>query len=210
LQKALEVDGGDSQEDEDDMLAVLDIVEAEVKLSVAQNWGFIYNKGIFALVGGFLALWLPVFATGVAYNAVTMMMAFLASFNVLGLFFSEAGFKLLSLAVGVLQGFLAYRMWQMPFEMLSGLTYLISATCIVEGAYQGAVAIKNRSDLPNWGWYLFSGLTSIAGGAYATSQMPISSLVVPGIALGISLISSGMMGIVVAMAGRDRANELLS
>lgn len=209
LQKAVEVDGGDSQDDDDDMLAVLYIDKAELEKTVAQNWGFIYNKGIFSLIGGTLALLVPTLASAIAYNVVSFMTAGLAFFNVLGLFVAEEGFKIPSLAIGVLQGFLAYRMWQMPFQTLSGLTYLLSATIIVEGAYEGAVAIKNRSDLPQWRRRLVSGITSIAAGAYALSKMPIASLVVPGIALGTSLLSSGVTSILVALYGRDLANENL-
>ena len=57
LQKAVEVDGGgDSKDDNDDLLAVLDIDAAEMEKTIAQNWGFIFNKGVFSLVGGTLAL----------------------------------------------------------------------------------------------------------------------------------------------------------
>lgn len=206
LQKAVEVDGGDSKDDDDDMLA---INVAEMEKTVAQNWGFLYNKAIFSIIGGTFALLVPTLASGVAYHVVTFMMAFAAYFNVFGLFFAESGFKIPSLVVGILYGALAYRMWQMPFETLSALTYLVSATCIVEGAYEGAVAIKNRSDLPLWGWRLFSGLTGVACGAYAVTQMPIASLVVPGIALGVNLISSGITGVIVALQGRDLANDKL-
>ena len=101
--------GGDSKDDNDDLLAVLDIDAAEMEKTIAQNWGFIFNKGVFSLVGGTLALLVPTYASEVAYNVVTYTTAILAYFGVLGLFVAEAGFKFPSLLVGILNGILAYR-----------------------------------------------------------------------------------------------------
>lgn len=110
LQKAVEVDGGgDSKDEDDDLLAVLNIDAAEMEKTIAQNWGFIFNKSLFSLVGGTLALLVPTYASEVAYNVVIFTTAALAYFNVLGLFVAEEGFKIPSLLVGILNGFLAYR-----------------------------------------------------------------------------------------------------
>lgn len=107
--------------------------------------------------------------------------------------------------MGALEFFLAVRMYQEPFESLKGLTSLVSASCIVEGLHQAAVATKNRADMRQWGWRVVSGLGSVAAGAYAVSKMPISSLVVPGIALGCHLVSAGALGMFMGLSGRDTA-----
>lgn len=69
LQKASEVSGGDSSDD-DDIFAVLEIDAKEAETALAENWGFVFSEGMLSVIGGFVALLLPVYSSAIAYNAI--------------------------------------------------------------------------------------------------------------------------------------------
>lgn len=203
---------GDVELDADDAaslilsMIVIDAVAATKDLAL--NWGFVMNSGIVNVIGGLVALAIPVFATSVAYETVTLALACVAAFNIAGLFSAQNGFKLQSFLVGSVQAFLAYRMRFQPFESLNILTIMVAIASMADGAFETAVALRN-SQLPGRWSLLFSGLASIGGGAFVAMNLPASSLVVLGVLLGINLVSSGWSGILAALQGREIANAYL-
>lgn len=187
-------------------MVVIDAVAATKDLAL--NWGFVLNSGIVNVIGGLVALAIPVFATSVAYTTINLALACVAAFNIAGLFNAHNGFKVQSFLVGAVQAFLAYRMHFQPFKGLNILTVLVAITSVVDGAYESAVALQN-SELPGRWPLLFSGLASIGGGAFVATTLPASSLVVLGVLLGVNLLSSGWSGILAALQGREIANAYL-
>lgn len=157
-------------------------------------------------MGGSMALFMPIFASGVAYTGVSIALGVLGFAGVLGTFFAEKGFRAKSLLIGITNLFLFKQMASNPVESLQLLTAVISGSCIADGVHETVFAIQNE-DTPCRGWNFFSGLASVAVGVYAAVKMPISSLVVPGIALGVNLITLGAAKIAIALTGQDDANS---
>jgi uncharacterized membrane protein HdeD (DUF308 family) len=184
----------------------LEVDVEEAKKEIARNWGFILTSGVLNVLGGSLATFLPVYATGVAYTMVAASLAILGVVGVAGTFYAEKGMKAKSLIFGAANLFLYYRMWHYPFESVNILTAYILAFTITDGLHESAFAIQNK-ELPHRNWNFLSGLSSIAVGVYAAIKMPVSSMVVPGICLGINLITSGISKVAIGLFGQEEANS---
>jgi uncharacterized membrane protein HdeD (DUF308 family) len=154
-------------------------------------------------------LLLPILATEVAYAGIWVSMGILGILGILGVFLGDqAGFRTKSGLLGIFQLALAVRMYKKPFESLNALTLVIGCSTMMEGLHEVAFAFQNRKS-PRRAFHFFSGLGSIAVAAYALANMPISSLVVPGITLGISLITLGIAKVSIGMYGQEEASRLI-
>ena len=186
---------------------VFDAILATKELAL--NWGFVLQSGITKLIGGFLALILPIYATEVALNGIAISLAVISTFNVI-LGFKGQGdkFKLQSFLLAAIQAFFSYRIIFYPFRSLRILTTLVASACIADGMFETIVAINN-SDLPGRWTLLVSGLASIFGGGLVATNIGVSSLFVLGLLLGSNLLSSGMASVNAALFGRQIANKYL-
>ena len=187
-------------------MAVLEVVVEDAKTAMAKNWGFILTSGVLRFIGGVLAMLVPVYATDVAYSMVAWSIGVLGGIGVVGTFVGEKGMRAASLLFGVANIFLYSRMWKFPFESLNMLSAYILAFTVLEGVHETAFAFQNK-DLPSSNWNLFSGVSTVAVGIYAAAKMPVSSFVVPGICLGVNLISSGITKVAIGLYGQEEANQ---
>ena len=187
-------------------MAVLEVVVEDAKTAMAKNWGFILTSGVLRFIGGVLAMLVPVYATDVAYSMVAWSIGVLGGIGVVGAFVGEKGMRAASLLFGVANIFLYSRMWKFPFESLNMLSAYILAFTVLEGVHETAFAFQNK-DLPSSNWNLFSGVSTVAVGIYAAAKMPVSSFVVPGICLGVNLISSGITKVAIGLYGQEEANQ---
>lgn len=153
-----------------------------------------------------MALLLPFYATAMAGTCLAWSLAVLGVLGIGGVFVAENGFKATSLLFGIINLYLFRLMANNPLSSLNALTFWISAVSVSEGFHETAFAIRNK-DLPNRGWNFLSGISSIAIGAYAFISMPYTSLVVPGIALGVNFITTGISKIAIGLAGQEEAND---
>ena len=191
------------------LAAFLVIDLGEAKTQIAKNWGYILTSGVLSVMGGTLCTLLPIRATGVALAGLAYTLAVTGTVGVIGTFVVEKGFRLASLLFGSCNLYLAYHLFNDPLlESLSFVTAFIAATTIATGLHETSFAIVN-SNIPNRFWNFVSGLTSVAAGVYAVMKMPASSLVVPGLALGFSLLSSGVTKIVTGLYGQEEANRII-
>ena len=156
-------------------------------------WG-----GVAMAVVGLLALLFPVAATFavvvmvgwllILAGAVTIWDAFTVEGT--GPFFGESAIGLLKLVLGV------YLLRHADVSMVA-LTLLLAAVLMIDGAIQVALAFELRP-LDGWVWMLVAGLVAIAVALLIASELPGISLVVLGIYLGISFLSTGIARIMIS------------
>jgi uncharacterized membrane protein HdeD (DUF308 family) len=182
-------------------------VEA-ARLEIAKNWGWILVSGFLHSIAGGMAVALPVLASASALNIISFSLFILGVFGITGIFFAEKGFKAKSFLIGVANLALAGFMSTDPLDALDLLTLCIIALTISEGAHETAFAIRNKY-LAHRKWNFLSGLASIAVGVYAFLRRPFSSLVVPGFALGVNLLSLGISKIGIGLYGQSESIRLM-
>jgi len=196
--------------DEIEAIIEVDEIVRDYRRGIAKSWGWILANGVLNVVGGLLALLLPILATEVALNAIGFSLSLLGIFNVVGVTGGLTGdFDLSTFLVGCAQLYLAYRITFAPFVSLQVLTYLILIKTVSSGIYDTIWSLRKRRWYPRWVFGLVNGVSSIAVGLYALAKMPISTLFVPGLALGISLTTNGLAKINLGIVGQTEANEMI-
>lgn len=87
-----------------------------------------------------------------------------------------------------------------PLAASISLTFLFAIFFIVLGAFRVIYAFTHRT--PRWGWYLFSGITSIILGLLVLAGWPATGLVFIGIIVGIDLLIAGWSYIMLSLYSR--------
>lgn len=192
------------QVDEKTQFLYLDVNRARNEL--ANNWGWIVGSGVLTMALGAAALLLPVFATGVAYDATVFTIGATGIVNLLSVFAAENGHKVKSGLSGLAYGGLAYYMGTHPGVGLDIITLTIATAIVSEGFYETALAIKNKN-IQGRGWHFVSGIISTLAGFWLTASLPAASLVTPGAALGMRLTSNGASKVAIGLTGKEIADS---
>jgi len=174
--------------------------------NLADNWGWITASGFLTMVLGFSALYVPLFATGVAYDGTVITLALAGIVGIIGAFVRENGHKAKSAFSGVGYAGLAYYMYTHPGAGLDIITLTIASVLAVEGFYETALAAKNKN-LQGRPWHFVSGIGSVLASAFLAANIPAASLVAPGVALGGRLTSSGATKMAVGLTGQELADQ---
>jgi uncharacterized membrane protein HdeD (DUF308 family) len=95
--------------------------------------------------------------------------------------------QLVSVVLSIIVGVLFLRH---PGEGLLTITVLLIVFLLVEGISKLIFALTIRP-FPNWGWVLASGIVGILLSFYLWSSLPVTSLWLLGVLLGIQLICEG-------------------
>ena len=191
-----------------DTLFVVDATE--VKKTIAANWGFILLGGSASLSAGAYLLSLPLFATEVALLSSIATLFGIGFFNLLSGFYAEKGYKAPGILVGLSQMALGYMYATEPEWVTAAATTLgLCFVVMTEGFYRIALALQNSESDGFW-VTLLSGMTSVIGSAWIMKFLDVTSAVVPGLALGLGLVSGGISRIVVSLAGREYANDAIA
>lgn len=154
--------------------------------------------GIAMVVAGLIAIFFP-FISGVS---ITIMAGFLLIFagaaSLFGAFSIQGtGPFIGALLLGVLQLFAGFYVIFNPLPALVVFTLVIAIMFIVEGAFKTVFAFQLKPEA-GWGWTLGSGIISVLVGILIASEWPAASLVVIGLFMGISFLSSGIYMIMLA------------
>lgn len=149
-------------------------------------------SGIAMSLVGILAISFPFFTTitveiftgwiFLLAGATTIYGAF--SLQGTGPFFGQLLFGLLKTALGLY-------MLSHTEEGILGLTLILSALFMVDGAVQLGLALELRPH-KGWFWIFFSGLISIAVGLIIAAGFPETSLFALGLLVGINFLSTGI------------------
>lgn len=195
-----------SKRDNDDDSPFLVVDNAYVENVLAENWGWVVASGAVSLLLGLAAFGFPIFSTSVAYDTTVLTIALTAVANLIYAIKVDDGQKLKHLISGPLYGFLAYYMYTHPAQGLDVITLTIAGVLSAEGLYEAAVAVKNDG-IKSRPWLFVSGIGSILAALWLTFNIPVSSLFVPGAALGTRLTSSGAGKVALGLAGKGIADE---
>jgi uncharacterized membrane protein HdeD (DUF308 family) len=170
--------------------------------TVREKWGWFLALGVVLIIGGALALLMPVastIATSLVLGAVLFVAGIMQIFHAFQVK-SWGGF-FWDLIVGVVQVVGGALVYLNPFAGAITLTILIAAVFLAQGITQVLLAFKVRPH-DGWGWLLASGLLALAVGAILMMKFPVSSLTAPGTLAGISILFTGVTYIMIALAAR--------
>jgi uncharacterized membrane protein HdeD (DUF308 family) len=90
----------------------------------------------------------------------------------------------------------------MPERGLGALTFVLAGYFVAAGIVDVVLAFKIRPD-DGWDWTLFSGIVTIALGAFIVWQWPVSGVWAVGIYVGIRLLMHGWALMAVGITGGD-------
>lgn len=183
---------------------VVDVERAQDDL--AKNWGWIAGSGFLTLVLGFASLYLPLFATGVAYDGTVLTIGAAGLVSLFAAFARENGHKVKSALSGVGYLGLSYYMGTHPGEGLNIITLTIASVLAAEGIYEVALAARNKN-IEGRPWHFLSGLGGVAASVFLAANIPAASLITPGAALGARLTSNGATKLAVGFAGKQIADK---
>lgn len=108
---------------------------------------------------------------------------------------------ILKLLVGILSIGTGILLLINPFEGALALTLVLGIFLLVEGIIETALAGRLRPS-SGWGWVLFDGILTIILGLLISLQWPSTALWALGLLVGLSIISSGVTRIMVALHAR--------
>lgn len=176
--------------------------------SVRAKWGWFLTLGIVFVIGGALALLMPVastLATSLVLGVVLFVSGIVQIFHAFQVK-SWSGF-FWDLIVGLVQIVGGALIYLNPFAGAITLTILIAAVFLAQGVTQTILAFKVRPH-DGWGWLLASGLLALAVGVVLMMRFPVSTLTAPGILAGISILFTGVTYIMIALAARKAVDTI--
>jgi len=94
-----------------------------------------------------------------------------------------------------------------PGEGLGALTIILAAYFVAAGIVDVILAFRVRPQ-GGWGWALFSGIISIALGAFIVAQWPVSGIWAVGVYVGVRLLMHGWLLMALGVTGRDSLEYL--
>lgn len=182
----------------------MDVEQSEIVL--AKNWPAIATTGFVTMALGIAALYQPIVATGVAYLQILITIGAFGLLNFMSAFVRENGHKTTSALSGAGYMGLAWYMYTQPEAGLDVITVTIASVMAAEGLYETILASRNEK-LAGRPWHFLSGIASIAAGIFVASKIPASSLLVPGVALAVRLLTAGATKVAVGFVGKALADD---
>ncbi|MES2030324.1 MAG: HdeD family acid-resistance protein [Pseudomonadota bacterium] len=176
--------------------------KSSLAAEVRAKWGWFLVLGIVLLIGGALAILMPIittFTVSLVFGAVLVvggLVQIIQSFQVK----AWRGFTW-HLLTGVIETIGGVLIYLTPFAGAIALTVIIAITFLVQGVTQMMLAMRVRPD-DGWGWLAAAGTISLLTGIVLLAKFPIAGLYTPGIMVGVSLMIGGWAYIAVAMAAR--------
>lgn len=175
--------------------------------SFGRTWGWMLALAIISIIGGVLAIAMPLMATiAVVYIAgwfflLQGVIQIVHAFRVRG----WSGF-IWSLGLGVLALLLGIMLLADPFAGAISLTVVLAVFFLVSGVAKTMFAFNLRP-VGGWGWVLASGLISLALGIMIFAGLPGAAATILGLLLGIELLSNGMLFLFAAMGLRRYSRD---
>ena len=89
-----------------------------------------------------------------------------------------------------------------PVVGIAALTVLMMLSFLIEGLFSIGVALRSSSGVSTWGWLVFSGLCSLAGGLAILFLWPRTESWTLGLLVGLNVMSTGLA--LVMLSGPSR------
>jgi uncharacterized membrane protein HdeD (DUF308 family) len=192
------------------MTASLNEAPRSVVDTLRAHWRLYVFEGVVMIVLGVLAIVFPVFAT----LAVALYLGWL--FLICGIVALIAIFSTghipgfwWALVTAILAVVVGLALLLKPAAGVVSLTAVLTAFFVVEGVFQTAAALTHREMIPNsWGWLLASGIADLVLAAIIISGWPGTVDWTLGLLAGVSLLTSGLAIVMVAMSVRSLAEDV--
>lgn len=192
------------------MTARLNEAQRSVVDTLRAHWRLYVFEGVVMIVLGVLAIVFPVFAT----LAVALYLGWLFLFcGILALIVMITtghipGFWW-ALVTAILAVLVGLALLLKPAAGIVSLTAVLTAFFIVEGVFQTVAALSYREVIPHsWGWLLASGIADLVLAAIIISGWPGTVDWTLGLLAGVSLLTSGLAIVMVAMSARRLAEDV--
>ena len=170
--------------------------------TVRAGWGWFLALGIVLVIGGSLAILLPVASTLATSLFLGAILFVGGIFQIIHAFQVKTwGGFFWDLIVGIVQVAGGIIVYMNPFAGAVTLTVLIAAVFFAQGVTQTFLAFKVRPH-DGWGWLLASGLIAVIVAVMLMMRFPAASVTAPGILAGISILFSGFSYVMIALAAR--------
>ena len=175
---------------------------ASVALSLpAIGRGGMLAIGIASVLGGTLAITLPVVASfAVAWTLAAILIA-VGTLNFAAMFFAGKGHRWMHFLMGLFPTCLGVAMFAFPVANLLALTVLVAAMLMVEGGVRIGLALELKP-VKGWGWVLTNGIVTAALALIIMFQLPGAGLWVIGMLVGVDLLFNGASEIAMALTAK--------
>lgn len=185
-------------------------MQRSVRDALRVHWQLFLFQGVAMVVLGIVAVVWPVVTTFAVDIYIGFLFLISGIVGLIALFAAEDVpaflWTLLTAALSLIAGVLL--LWK-PATGAASLTIVLTAFFIVEGIFQIAASISYRKAIPDsWGWMLASGIADLILAAIIISGWPGTAAWTLGILVGVSLITSGLAVIMLAVAGRSVVKTL--
>ena len=176
--------------------------EQNITERIRGNWLSFLLLGIAFILGGMLAIALPVVSTLATSLTVGLLLAACGVMQIVQAFRTKGwrGF-LWHLASGIVQLVGGGVIYFDPFAGAVAITLIIAIVLLTQGFAQTALAFQVRP-FDGWGWLLVAGVVAIAAGIFIAMKLPVAGLSVPGTLVGLSLLFTGSAYVAIALAAR--------
>lgn len=181
-----------------------------VRNALRTHWALFLFQGVAMIILGGLAIAQPYVASTVADIYIGCLFFISAIVGLIAMFAARdfPAFlwtlltSALSLAIGVLL------VWK-PTEGTMSLTIALTAFFIAEGVFQIVASFTYRDIVPDsWGWMLASGIADLILATIIILAWPSSATWTLGLIVGVSLLTTGVAVVIVAIEARGFARSL--
>jgi len=165
--------------------------------------------GIIAVLG-LLAILFP-YVTGVSLSLLLGILAIVGGVVHVASAFSAQGWKgfLWQVFLGVVYAGAGIILMANPVLTLASVTILLTAYFLVEGVVEIFMGFRLRPE-SNWGWVIASGVVSLLLAGLIWVNWPSSAAWAVGLLFGVGLLTNGVSMILVAMGGRNAAQQTVT
>ncbi|NJR64485.1 MAG: HdeD family acid-resistance protein [Leptolyngbyaceae cyanobacterium CRU_2_3] len=156
--------------------------------------------GVILVILGITAIVFPFFATLVAESWISLILIAAGLTKLVYAFQTRTEDGLLwKLLLGILYIATGLILWLYPLQGAITLTLVLGSFLLTEGVFEVILALRLRST-QNWVWVMANGIVTLVLGSIIWFQLPTSAAWVIGTLLGISILSSGISRIMLAVS----------
>lgn len=175
---------------------------------VASNWGWFLIGGILMVILGIIAISVSTLTTMVSVlllGVLILLGGIILLFDTFKFWWQHWGGFFLFLLMGILYVIVGFMLIKYPVAGAVSLTLLLAIFFIIVGLLRIIGSISTQ--LPQWGWVLFSGIVTFILGIMILMQWPTSGLYILGLFIGIELILAGWAYILLSLAARSHVRH---
>jgi uncharacterized membrane protein HdeD (DUF308 family) len=159
--------------------------------ALSASWGWFLTLGVVFLIGGILAIAMPLASTNAVGIALAIILVVTGAIQIFNSFRVQSwiGFAA-QLGGGIVLFIGGLAIWLQPYVGTLALTLVVAAIFLAKGIAEIVMALRIRPHM-GWGWILAAGIIALLVGLMILLQWPDSSLYTLGILAGVSLIFTG-------------------